>query len=721
MSGTGAPRPGRPWPLGVTAEEDGLNVAVFSAHASGIDLCLFDPAGLRETARLPLPEHTEGVFHGFFPGLAAGQVYGLRAHGPWDPARGHRFNPARLLLDPHARALCGRVRWEGPNLVDPAHPFACDPRDSAAFVAKAVALPPVPPAPEGGRPGTPWDKSLLYEAHVRGMTMLHPAVPEAQRGRFAGLSHPRVLEHLQRLGVTAVELMPVTALLDEHRLTQLGLRNYWGYNPLAFMVPEPRYAGEGGDPLAEFRAMVRALHEAGIEVILDMVFNHTAESDHLGPILSMKGLDNASYYRLRPDDRRRYVDDTGCGNTLNLAHPRVLQLVMDALRYWAALGVDGFRFDLATTLARGRSGAFDAHAPFLQAIAQDPVLGRLKLVAEPWDVGGHGYRAGQFPAPFAEWNDRFRDTVRRFWRGDEGVLPDLGARLLGSADRFEHDGRRPWASVNYVTAHDGFTLADTVSYARRHNEANGEGNRDGHHGEISAGNGAEGPSDDPAVRETRDRLRRAMLASLLLAQGTPMLLMGDELGRSQQGNNNAYCQDNPISWCHWDGIMGQGGGAGEEAMIAFIGRLAALRREHPVLRRRRFLHGRVRSPSGVPDVQWLTRDGVLKRADDWRAPHNRCLGLLLEGAAGSGKRRQPEGNEGGREAMLLLLVNADPLPLPFSLPRPGGIAGWTCLLDTAEPEGVPAAVREEGGTALVGARSLRLYRALREGDEEMPA
>lgn len=661
----GRPRPGRPFPLGVTFEGDGANLAVFSAHAERIELCLFDEAGGRETARLELPGHTDGVFHGFFPGLRPGQLYGLRAHGAWAPERGHRFNPAKLLLDPHARAVRGRFLWEGPNLVDPASPFALDPRDSAPFVPKGVMLPALVPAPGGaGRPDVPWAEAVLYEAHVRGLTRLHPAVPAAQRGTFAGLAHPAVVEHLAKLGVTTVELMPVAAFLDELRLTRLGLRNYWGYNPYAFLAAEPRYAA-GAEPMAELAAAVRALHAAGIEVVLDVVLNHTAETDHLGPTLSCRGFDNASYYRLEPADPRRYVNHAGCGNTLNLAHPRVAQLALDGLRHWAALGVDGFRFDLATTLGRTREGSFSPEAPFLQAIAQDPVLGGLKLIAEPWDLGPGGYRLGDFPPPFSMWNDRFRDCVRRFWRGDEAVMPELAARLLGSAELFEPRGRPPQAGVNLVTSHDGFTLLDLVTYAERHNEANGEGNRDGHHTNFSANHGVEGPTADAAIRALRDRQRRNLAATLLLAQGVPMLLMGDELGRSQQGNNNAYCQDNELSWLGW-------GGAGPEspAFLAFVRRLIALRRAHPALRQARFLHGRRRDAAGVKDVTWLAAGGREMAEADWREPASRCLGLRL---AGEGET-------------LLLLLNAHGHPVPFALPPAGQGRHWWLLLDTAAPE-----------------------------------
>ena len=691
-------RPGRPWPLGLSFIEDGANLAVFSEHAEAIELCLFDEAGAAETARLLLPERTDGVFHGHLPGLAPGQVYGLRAHGPWDPAQGHRFNPAKLLLDPYARALSGSFRWAGPNLVDETRPFVLDPRDSAPFVPKAVALPMPQPAPEESRPRLPWDRTLLYEAHVKGISRLHPTVPAAERGTYGALGHPALIEHLTRLGITTIELLPVAAFLDERRLVHQGLVNYWGYNPHAFMVPEGRYAV--ADPLAELRAAIRALHAAGIEVILDVVFNHTAETDELGPTLSFRGLDNATYYRLRPDDRRLYVNDTGTGNTLNLAHPRVLQLVLDSLRYWAGLGVDGFRFDLGLTLGRNAEGRFDADAAFFQALRQDPLLGRLKLVTEPWDIGPGGYRLGGFPPPFAEWNDRFRDTVRRFWRGDEAMAPELAARLLGSADLFESSGRRAWSSVNLVTAHDGFTLQDLVSYERRHNEANGEANRDGHGENWSVNHGAEGPSAEPAVQAARARHKRNLLATLLLAQGTPMLQMGDELGRTQRGNNNAYCQDNEISWLDWTAVGGEG-----QALARFVQRLAVLRRAHPALRRRRFLHGLERSAEGVADVTWLASHGGTIPIDAWHDPQLRCLGLMLAGDAGP--EPTPEGLPGSDDTLLLLL-NANAAAAAFRLPRLERQAGWRLLLDTAAPELAEEPLHRPGEQVELAPSSLRL-------------
>ncbi len=678
--------PGRPFPLGVTPEADGSNVAVYSAHAERIELCLLDGDGSRETDRLQLPERTDGVFHGFVAGLATGQVYGLRAHGPWAPERGHRFNSNRLLLDPYAKAVTGAFRWEGPNLVDPAAPLAFDPRDNAASVPKGLVT--ATEDQPDGRPGVPWRDTVLYEAHLRGLTRLHPAVPERLRGTYLGLAQPAVLDHLARLGVTTVELMPVWAFLDELRLVRLGLRNYWGYNPYSFMAPDPRYAV--ADPTAEFRAMVDAVHRAGMEVVLDVVLNHTAETDHLGPTLSLRGLDNATYYRLDPADPSRYLDWAGCGNSLNLGHPRVLQLAMDSLRHWAGLGVDGFRFDLAPALGRDLAGVFRPDAALLQAIAQDPVLGGLKLIAEPWDLGPDGYRQGQFPPPFAMWNDRFRDCVRRFWRGDEAILPELAGRMLGSADLYGAAGRRPWVGVNLVTSHDGFTLADLVSYAGRHNEANGEHNRDGHHDNLSTNHGAEGPTDDPSIAALRARQRQNLLATLLFAQGTPMLLMGDELGRTQGGNNNAYCQDNELSWVDWPSLTDE-----DRAFAAIVARLIALRRNHPLLRQDRYLHGEPVTAHGPPDVTWLTPDGRVMTPADWQDSQRRFLGLVLADA----------------ERMVAVLLNASSGAQSFNLPNG---SAWRVLLDTSGHDRPAPA----GGTIVLGARSLVLAEM---GDDQSSA
>lgn len=672
---------GRPWPLGVAFTGDGVNLAVFSAHAEAIELCLFDETGGRELARRRLPSLTDGVFHGHLAGIGPGQVYGLRAYGPFDPARGQRFNPNRLLLDPYARGLAGRHVWDGPNLVDPKDPFAFDPRDSAAYVIKGVMLP-APEAVPGPRLETPWSRSIIYEAHVRGLTRLHPDVPEAARGRFAGLSHPRVLDHLLKLGVTAVELLPVMAFIDELRLTRAGLGNYWGYNTHAFLALDPRYGIR--DPQAEFAAMVATLHGAGLEVILDVVYNHTAEGDELGPTLSLRGLDNASYYRLKPEDQRLYVNDTGCGNTLNTAHPRTMQLVLDSLRHFAGLGVDGFRFDLAPVLGRVEAGAFDRDAPLLQAIRQDPVLGRLKLIAEPWDVGRDGYQLGQFPPPFSEWNDHFRDGVRRFWRGDEAVLPELGHLLMGSRGFFganQGSGvRGVQASINLVTSHDGFTLFDTVAFAAKHNEANAEQNRDGAGENYSSNAGEEGVSDDPRINVARRRRIRNMLATLMLARGVPMLTMGDEALRSQGGNNNAYCQDNETSWYLW----AQDEAAAE--LTAFVARLAELRQTHPLL------DSSQRYEAAA--IGWHRPDGRILSAEEWREPGRRMLVLSL--------RAQ------GRALFIVLNAGTAPAPLELAV-REEEAGRLRLLLDTAEESSALALPAYCNGPLTVAAQCLQLY------------
>jgi isoamylase len=717
MTASLALHPGRPWPLGVTPDDHGANVAVVSEQAERIELCLFDPTGRRELRRVALPERTEGVVHGYLEGLRVGQVYGLRAYGPWDPKRGRRFNPHRLLLDPYARRLTGRFTWADGHLIDPADPFRLDPRDTAGLVPKGVVTAlPHPPLPLE-RPRTPWERTVLYELHLKGMTRLHPEVPAARRGTYLGLAHPAVLDHLVKQGVTTVELMPVTAFLDERRLVEKGLVNYWGYNPYAFFVPEARYASagvarEGGlaparDPVeVEFEVMVRALHGAGLEVVLDVVFNHTAETDELGPTFTFRGLDNALYYRLREDHPALYVNDTGCGNTLNTAHPRVLQLVADSLRHWAALGVDGFRFDLGPVLGRDRGGAFRGDAALLQALRQDPVLGRLKLIAEPWDIGLGGYQAGAFPPPFAEWNDRYRDCVRRFWRGDEGMAPELAARLLGSAELFEHNGRTPFASVNFVAAHDGFTAFDSVAYAHRHNEANGEDNRDGHAHEVSLNHGVEGPSPEPAVLARRRRHLRNLLATLFLSQGTPMLAMGDEGGRSQAGNNNAYCQDNPVSWFDWAIIRGEG-----HDLTGFVARLAALRGTYPVLRCRSFLHGAQVDRHGVRDILWLDPDGRPMTAESWTAAR-RALVLVLNGRARPEPAGEPAGELAGEGAArcLVLAVNGGPGRQPFRLPELDGLARYERLLAT-ELERPPLAPewRAAGSMVTLAEGSLQLW------------
>ena len=660
---------GTPYPLGATSDGAGVNFALFSAHATRVELCLFDPDG-EEQQRLTLPACTDEVWHGYLPFAAPGTAYGYRVHGPWDPAQGHRFNPTKLMLDPYARRHQGEVRWN-PALYDYVHEqgdgLVRDDRDSAPFVPKCLVMAPSPPPSPRDRP-VPWDRTVLYEAHVRGLTQLHPGLPAPLRGTYAGLCEPCVLDHLAALGVTSVELLPVHAALSEPALVERGLRNFWGYNTIGFFAPEPCYASNPDAAADEFRAMVAGMHRAGFEVILDVVYNHTAEGAELGPSLGFKGIDNASYYRLLPD-RRRYVNDTGCGNTLNLDHPRVLQLVMDSLRFWVTeMGVDGFRFDLAPVLGRTPRG-FEADSGFMQACRQDPVLSRVKLIAEAWDIGPGGYRVGEFPPGWAEWNDRFRDDVRAFWSGQPGLVPATAARMSASAWLFQRRGRRPWSSVNFVAVHDGFTLRDVVSYERKHNEANGEENRDGTDNNRSWNHGIEGPTDDPAIEAARLRSMRALLATLLLSQGTPMLLAGDEFGRTQNGNNNAYCQANEISWVDWN-LLPSG-----RDLLRFVQRLTRLRATYPVLRRDRFFTGTV--VDGVRDADWMHPRGGPMREEDWGDNALRCFAMLLDG-------RAPSGGETGDT--VLIMLNAGTEPEPFAMPNSTHGTEWTLVLDSSDPD-----------------------------------
>ena len=666
--------PGRPDPLGATPDGLGVNFAVFSAHAEAIDLCLFEPTGRREIARLPMPECTDEVWHGYLPEAVPGCVYGYRAHGPYAPRRGHRFNPNKLLLDPYARALTGALRWadalHGYRIGAQRGDLSFDRRDSAAAMPKAVVVADAFDWHDDRPPAVPWSETVIYEAHLRGFTMLREDLLPPERGTFAALADPRVIGHLLRLGVTTIELLPVQAFAQDRFLVARGVSNYWGYSTLAFFAPERRYLGAGGADA--MRVAIRRLHAAGIEVILDVVYNHTCEGNELGPTISWRGLDNASYYRLVPGDERHGIDDTGCGNTLNLSHPRVLQMVMDSLRHWAtSFRVDGFRFDLGATLGREGTG-FDPGSGFFDAIRQDPVLSRLKLIAEPWDIGPGGYQLGSFPPGFAEWNDRFRDTVRRFWRGDPGQRAELAGRLSGSADLFDHRRRRPSASVNFIAAHDGFTLHDVVSYNDRHNEANAEENHDGHDNNLSNNWGEEGPTDDPALAALRERVKRAMLASLLLAHGTPMLLAGDELGRSQQGNNNAYCQDNEISWLDWR----LAAAAPARNLAAFTARLIGLRKALPVLRSPRFAHGRTEPLPGVTNVAWFDETGQPLPEEAWGDPEGRLLAMRRAGAADPPER--------GTD-VVLVLINGTDTDRVFTLPDPP--FDWCLLLDSGRDDG----------------------------------
>ncbi len=671
-------REGLPHLLGATWDGLGVNFALFSTHATKVELCLFDEGGEREIERIDLPEYTDEIWHGYLPDARPGTVYGYRVHGPYEPAAGHRFNPNKLLLDPYAKSVVGQIEWS-PALfgyqMESGDDLTFDERDSAPFMLKGRVIDPAFTWGRERKPETAWEKTIIYEAHVKGLTRLRPDLPEDLRGTYAGLAARETVDYLRSLGITAIELLPIHTFVDDSYLTDKGLKNYWGYNTIAFFAPARRYAANPDFAFAEFREMVAHLHDAGIEAILDVVYNHTAEGNERGPTLSFKGIDNAAYYRLA-DDRRYYINDTGTGNTFNLSNSRVLQLVMDSLRYWAQeMHVDGFRFDLATILGREPHG-FEEDGRFLDACRQDPVLSQVKLIAEPWDCGPGGYQVGRFSPGWAEWNDRFRDTVRAYWRGDDGQLPELAARITASADLFDKRGRKPWASVNFLTAHDGFTLNDLVSYNDKHNEQNGEENRDGHAHNLSNNYGVEGPTDDPEIRAVRLRQMRNMLATLLLARGTPMLLAGDELARTQQGNNNAYCQDNEISWVDWESIDEDG-----RALARFTRKLIMLRRALPMLRRGRFLMGRYDEELGIKDLAWLTPAGDEMTPEHWEDGNARCMGVLLDGRAQESGLRRP-----GSDATLLLVLNAHHDVVRFTLPEAAGGSEWVSLIDTNRPD-----------------------------------
>jgi len=649
-----------------------VNFALFSEHAECVELCLFDDQGTE--FRIPVDEHTHRVWHVYVPGLQPGQEYGYRVYGPWAPEQGHRFNPHKLLLDPYARAISGCLTWDdshfGYTLGHPDADLQLDECDSAPHMPRNLVVDAGFDWGNDHAPAVPWHRTLIYELHVKGFTMLNTAIPDELRGTYAGLAHPVAIEYLRYLGVTAVELMPVHWFVDDRQLIQQGLHNYWGYNSVCFFAPDTRYS-VGPNAMTEFRTMVKALHAAGIEVILDVVYNHTAEGNHLGPTLSFRGIDNAAYYRLAPDNPRYYTDFTGTGNTLNLVHPWVLTLIMDSLRYWVTeMHVDGFRFDLAAALARELHDVSRLSA-FFDVIHQDPIISQVKLIAEPWDLGEGGYLVGGFPPGWTEWNGRYRDTVRRFWRGDTGQTADLAYRLTGSSDLYEADGRRPFASINFVTAHDGFTLRDLVSYDRKHNARNGEHNRDGTDENYSWNCGVEGETDDPAILSLRRRQMRNFIASLLLSQGVPMLLGGDEFGHTKQGNNNTYCQDNALSWLCWDLEPWQ------EELREFTRATVDLVRAHPVLRRRRFFFGKDIRGTAVKDITWLRPSGREMQDEDWRDLECRCIGMLLAGEA-SGE--VDDRGEAVRDDDVLVVLNAGTAPLDFRLP-PGC---WIKVLDTYE-------------------------------------
>ena len=698
-------REGLPFPLGATWDGLGVNFALFSANATKVELCLFDADGEHEIERIELPEYTDEIWHGYLPDARPGQLYGYRVHGPYAPEEGHRFNPNKLLLDPYARQLVGELVWDealfGYTIGHPDGDLSFDERDSAPFMPRCRV---VDSAYTWGRSQhiqLPWDQTIVYETHVRGYTMRHPAVPEALRGTFSGLMVTEVIDHIRSLGVSSVELMPIHAFVQDQHLLESGLRNYWGYNTLGFFAPHSSYLA--GDSINEVKEMVARFHAADLEVILDVVYNHTAEGNELGPTLSLKGIDNATYYRLMPDDPRYYIDDTGTGNTVNLSHSRVLQMVTDSLRYWATeMRIDGFRFDLATILGREPHG-FDEGGGFLDSCRQDPVLSQVKLIAEPWDCGPGGYQVGGFPPGWAEWNDRYRDTTRAFWRGDEGQLAELATRLMASADFFDRRGRRPFASVNFITAHDGYTLHDLVAYDDKHNEANGEDNNDGHDHNLSWNHGVEGPTDDPDVHALRLRQIRNFFATLMFSQGTPMMLAGDEMLRTQGGNNNAYCQDNEISWLDWN-LSGDA-----QSMIDYLRHVIVLRRRYPILRRGRFLSGDYNEDLGLKEVTWLTPGGDEMDVERWEDPEARSLGVLLDG------RARPSGiRRAGADVTLLLLLNAHPEAMTFQLPEVPRGSGWMCRLDTAMSLDDTVCRRAFGDSHRLMGRSLALLELVQD-------
>ncbi|HVK55687.1 MAG TPA: glycogen debranching protein GlgX [Burkholderiales bacterium] len=674
-SSTSAVWPGNPYPLGAAWDGEGVNFALFSEHAEKVELCLFDAQGRREIERIVLRECTDQVWHCYLPDARPGLTYGYRVYGPYKPEEGHRFNPNKLLLDPYAKDIVGTLRWSdahfGYRIGARTGDLSLDRRDSAPGMLKCRVVDSAFTWGDDRPPRIPWHETVIYELHVKGFTMLHPDVPKPLRGTYAALATAPVIEYLKRLGVTAVELLPVHAFIDDRLLSEKGLHNYWGYNSIGYFAPEPRYMATGA--VNEFKNMVKTLHSAGIEVILDVVYNHTAEGNQLGPTLCFRGIDNSAYYRLVSGDERYYEDYTGTGNTLNMMHPRVLQLIMDSLRYWVQeMHVDGFRFDLAATLAR-ELHEVDRLGAFFDIIHQDPVLSRVKLIAEPWDLGEGGYQVGNFPVGWGEWNDRYRDTVRAYWKGDGGLIGELAYRITGSSDLYAQSGRRPYASINFVTCHDGFTLPDLVSYNEKHNEANLEDNRDGSNNNTSWNCGVEGPTDDPAIKSLRARQKRNLLATLLLSQGAPMLLAGDALGHSQNGNNNAYCQDNEISWVNWD-LTPE-----DKELLAFTQQLIALRKAHPVFRRRSFFQGRQIKGKGIKDILWLNPDGQEMSDEEWQHSFARCLGVMLSGEAldERDQRGRPV-----RDDNFLLLLNAHHEAIQFTLPTVANDTCWGLVMDT---------------------------------------
>ncbi|GAB3531471.1 glycogen debranching protein GlgX [Arthrobacter tecti] len=701
--------PGDAYPLGATYDGTGTNFALYSEIAEKVELCLIDDDGAE--SRIELKEVDGYVWHGYLPHVSPGQKYGYRVHGPNNPAEGHRCNPNKLLLDPYAKAVHGQIDWDqalfGYNFGDE---HSVNNEDSAPHMMLGVVINPFFNWDGDRMPRTPYHQSVIYEAHVKGLTQLHPEIPEEQRGTYAGVAHPAVIAHLQKLGVTAIELMPVHQFVNDSTLQEKGLSNYWGYNTIGFFAPHNAYGstGDEGEQVQEFKAMVRELHLAGIEVILDVVYNHTAEGNHMGPTLSMRGIDNASYYRLVEDDKQYYMDTTGTGNSLNVGNPHSLQLLMDSLRYWVTeMHVDGFRFDLASALAR-EFYEVDRLSAFFELVQQDPVVSQVKLIAEPWDVGPGGYQVGNFPPQWTEWNGKYRDTVRDFWRGEPSSIGEFASRLTGSADLYEHSARRPVASINFVTAHDGFTLRDLVSYNEKHNEANGEDNNDGESHNRSWNCGAEGPTDDPQVQTLRVRQQRNFIATLLLSQGVPMILHGDELGRTQDGNNNTYCQDSELSWVHWDNL--------DQPLLEFTAAVSRLRSEHPTFRRRRFFDGRpVRRGEGeaLPDIVWLDTEGELMAPEDWNDGFGRSIGVFLNG---QGIRGRDQRGQRITDQNFLLYFNAHDEAVKFTVPSEEYGPMWDEVIDTAgvyaDSDPIPA-----GAAVTVEAKSMVVLRAHAEAED----
>ena len=702
--------PGRSYPLGATWDGAGVNFALFSEHATKVELCLFDsPEAEKEAQRIPMSDYTDLVWHCYLPDVQPDQLYGYRVHGPYDPANGHRFNPSKVLLDPYAKAIGRDLRWDdslfGYTIGDPNADLTPDDRDNAAFAPLGAVVDSAFTWGDDRPPRTPWHQTLIYELHVKGFTKRMPGVPEKFQGTYAGIASESAIQHLTSLGVTAVELMPVHHHVDERHLVEKGLCNYWGYNTLAFFAPDLRYASgqTARESVHQFKMMVRALHAAGLEVILDVVYNHTAEGNQLGPTLSMRGVDNASYYRLSPEDKRFYMDFTGCGNTLNMTHPRVLQLIMDSLRHWVLeMHVDGFRFDLASTLAR-ELFAVNKLGAFFDIIHQDPVLSQVKLIAEPWDVGEGGYQVGNFPVLWTEWNGKYRDTVRRFWKGDGGTAGEVATRLAGSSDLYQLTGRAPYASINFITCHDGFTLQDLVSYSQKHNEDNGEDSKDGTDDNLSWNCGAEGPTDDAAIKVLRERQKRNLIATLFLSQGVPMICGGDELSHTQKGNNNAYCQDNELTWLNWDLNPEQ------QAFLDFVRKAARIWQEQPVFQRRKFFLGRKIRGSDIKDLSWFEPSGKEMSDEAWNAGFVKCLGVRLAGDVIGDVDERGEPIVGDT---LLLLLNAHHEPLPFLLPETKPEHHWERLLDTAD-QSESTAVWQGGDAYQLPERSLVVLRTRR--------